>query len=94
MNDQTFIRLDTTDLLILQMLYDQDHTEEGRAKPRLSLQEINAAVLSVRSVATIHARIMRLEEAGYVKNLFRKAPRCRAITATGIERLRNELYRA
>jgi len=86
------IRLDAVDLLLMKLLYDQDHDPDRKMQPRYSLTELLQAVPSVRSIATIHARLSRLEEAGLVNQPRKKLPRSRTVTEAGSARLKEELY--
>lgn len=87
------IRLTDTDWLILKLLEDQETVpEDGKRKPRLSLQEILDAIPGTRSIATIHAHMSKLEEAGYVYQPGKKIPRSRTITDAGRTALNGELY--
>ena len=82
-------RLDSKDLLILQMYYNQENS--GRDKPNLSIEEIRDSVPGVRSVATIHNRLSNLEEHGMIMQPAHKQPRSRRITQHGITELKKEI---
>jgi hypothetical protein len=84
-------RLDSKDLLILQLLYNQDYDPSSRTKPNLSITEIRDAIPGVRSVATIHNRLSNLENQGYVVQPGYKQPRSRRITQHGINELKREV---
>lgn len=86
------MKLDDTDVLILKMLDGQDEMVDGKHKPRLSLNEILHAIPGIRSIATIHARVTKLEEAGFISQPARKMPRSRTITTAGQEELKRQLY--
>jgi len=92
MNQNGNIRLDTVDLLLMQLLYNQDNDPGRRLQPRYSLTELLQAVPSIRSIATIHARLSRLEEAGLVNQPRKKLPRSRTLTEAGSIRLKEEVY--
>ena len=84
------ITIDETDLLILQLLYDQDYGDR-KGQPRYSLVELNEAIVRFTSLATIHYRLTKLENAGYIHQPGHKVPRSRTITDEGIRKLKNEL---
>jgi Fe2+ or Zn2+ uptake regulation protein len=84
-------KLDDTDLLILQLLYNQDHDDSRKGKARYSLQELNQAVPNLRSVSTIYDRVIWLEDLGLVHHPGGRAARSRTITDEGIRTLRHGL---
>ncbi len=87
------MKLDDTNLLILQLLANQEIVPaDGKRKPLLSIKELLEAIPGVRSIATIHGRLLKLEEAGYVNQPGRKMPRSRRITQEGQEALQRGLY--
>jgi len=87
------MKLDDTNLLILKLLADQEIVPaDGKRKPLLSLKEILDSIPGVTSIATIHGRMVDLEEAGYVNQPGKKMPRSRRITQEGQDALSRGLY--
>lgn len=82
-------RLDSKDLVILQLLNGQDDPANAQ-KPNLSITEIRDRVPGVRSVGTIHSRLENLEQQGLVVQPAHKQPRSRRITQQGKAQLKQE----
>jgi len=83
-------RLDSKDLLILQLLKNQDDPV-NKNKPNLSITEIRDRVPGVSSVGTIHSRLTNLEDLGMVVQPSHKQPRSRRITQHGANELNKEI---
>lgn len=77
-------RLDSKDLLILQMFAD---SEENPNRPSPSIEEIRDALPGVSSVSTVHNRLENLQDQGLIVQPSHKMPRSRRITVAGKERL-------
>jgi len=84
-------RLDDIDLLILQLLYNQDHDDSRKGLPRYSLQELNEAIPNLRSISTIHDRVIFMQVVGLIYHPGGRVPRSRTITDDGIRTLKHGL---
>src|SRR3989304_3637048 len=71
--------------------HSPEHDDSRKGRPRYPLQELNEAIPNLRSISTIHDRVIFMQVVGLIYHPGGRVPRSRTITDDGIRTLRHGL---